>query len=70
MSTVSGSRLKLVGYAALAAINVFLLVAEFMRDDIRWWNVALNVIVCFCFASGALHQGRALKAKSTADKAT
>ncbi len=67
MSTVGGSRLKLAGYAALAAANLFLLVAEFMRDDVRWWKVALSMVFLLVGIGGALDQGRALRAKPVAE---
>lgn len=68
MSTVAqqGSWLKLTGYAALAVLNVSLLVMELLRDDPRWWKIGISVVLLLVGAGGAAGQGRALKRQRTA----
>ncbi len=67
MSTVGRSWLKLVAYAAWGALNVVILVTEFMRDDARWWRVALSVIFIGVSVGGVLDQARALRTRPAAD---
>lgn len=67
MSAVGKSRLKLAGYAAWGVLNLVILVTEFMRDDPRWWRVALSVIFIGVSTGGVVDQARALRSKPVAE---
>lgn len=58
-----GSWLKLSGYAALALANVFLLVAELVRDDPRWWKLGISVALILVGGIGAAGEAQLIRSR-------